>query len=264
MGVPGALTLFRSVPKKSSPRAPAFYARPTFLRRRALQEWWTLLHPPYSLMHLSFVVLGACLAPPVNAARLGASVSAFFLGVGVGAHALDELKGRPLSTSIPTWQLVVASFVGLGGAVALGVVGVFLVSPYLVVFIVIGVTLAVGYNLELFHSRLHTSAVFALGWGGFPVLTAYFAEHTTISVAAFVAAIYASLVALTQRHLSSFARMLRRRTASLEGHRILLDGTVEPFTEETVLTPLERALSSLCWASSALAVAVLALRFVGV
>lgn len=215
-------------------------------------------------MHLSFVVLGACLVPPVNAVRLGVSVTAFFLGVGVGAHALDELKGRPLSTLIPTWQLVVASCVGLGGAVVLGVVGVFLVSPYLVVFIVIGVTLAVGYNLELFNSRLHTGVVFALGWGGFPVLTAYFAEHTSISVTAIVAAVYASLVAQTQRHLSSFARSLRRQTASLEGHRTMHDGTVEPVTEETILTPLEHALSSLCWASSALAVALLALRFVSV
>ena len=35
---------------------PAFYARPSFASRGAIGDWWTLLHPPYTLWHLSYVV----------------------------------------------------------------------------------------------------------------------------------------------------------------------------------------------------------------
>jgi hypothetical protein len=212
------------------------------------------------MMHLSFVVVGACLAGPVNNVRLVVTVAAFFLAVGVGAHALDELQGRPLSTSIPTWQLVVASSVGLGGAVALGIVGSVLVSPYLAFFIAVGVTIALAYNLELFHGRLHTDAVFALGWGAFPLLTAYYAQHANLSVPALLAAAFAAFISQAQRDLSSPARVIRRRTASVVGVQELLDGTTVPITSESMLAPFERALRGLCWATFALALSLLYLR----
>jgi hypothetical protein len=252
--------MFKSAPKKTTDAA-AFYAQPRFLRRAAWRDWWTLLHPPYTLLHLSYVVIGACLIGPVNAVRLVETVLAFFLAVGVGAHALDELNGRPLSTSIPSRQLVVAAVLGLGGAVALGIVGVFLVSAYLLVFIAVGVIVAVAYNLELFHGRLHSDAVFALSWGTFPLLTSYFAQHGTLSVSALFAGAFAGLISQTQRQLSTPARDIRRRTVSIEGRQELTDGSVVFITDRTMLAPLERALRSLCWASVALAVAMVFLRF---
>lgn len=260
MGLSDALTIFKFTPKKTSENGSAFYAQPKVLTRKWQRDWWTLLHPPYTIMHLSFVVVGACLVGPVNSARLFVTVAAFFLAVGVGAHALDELQGRPLSTSISTWQLVVASVLGLGGAVALGVVGLFLVSPYLALFIVVGVTIALAYNLELFHARLHTDAVFALGWGAFPLLTAYYAQHANLSVPALLAAAFAAFISRTQGELSSPARELRRRTASVDGVQELLDGTRVPITSESMLAPFERALRGLCWATFALALALMYLR----
>jgi hypothetical protein len=212
-------------------------------------------------MHLSYVVIGACLVGPVNAVRLVITVLAFFLAVGVGAHALDELHGRPLSTSIPTWQLVAVACLGLGGAVALGVIGLFLVSPYLALFIVAGVAIALSYNLELFHSRWHSDVVFALGWGAFPVLTAYFAQHGDLSVSALGVAAFAAFISQTQRQLSTPARLIRRRTSSIEGQQVLVDGTIVPISSESMLRPFERALSSLCWATVVLAFALLYLRF---
>lgn len=260
MGIPNTLTIFKSTPKKTTENGPAFYAQPKILTRTWQREWWTLLHPPYTLLHLSFVVIGACLAAPVNTVRLVFTVVAFFLAVGVGAHALDELKGRPLSTSIPTWQLVVASVLGLGGAVALGVVGLFLVSPYLAFFVVVGVTIALAYNLELFHARLHTDVVFSLGWGAFPLLTAYYAQHTNLSVPALFAAAFAAFISQTQRELSSPARDIRRRTSSIDGVQVMLDGTTVPLTSESILAPLERTLRGLVWATFALALSLLYLR----
>ena len=76
---------------------PAYYAAGPGRWR----DWWTLLHPPFTAWHLAYVVLGAAIAPEVRLNRLLAAVGAFFLAVGVAAHALDEWQGRPLRTSIP-------------------------------------------------------------------------------------------------------------------------------------------------------------------
>ena len=76
---------------------PAFYA----LRPGGWRDYLNLLHPPYTAWHLSYVVVGGCLAPSVPWGRLGLTVLAFALAMGVGAHALDELNGRPLATAIP-------------------------------------------------------------------------------------------------------------------------------------------------------------------
>src|SRR3954467_12707804 len=102
------------------PLPPAFYARPGFLSAPRLRDWWTLLHPPYTLWHLSYVVIGSCLVGPVDAGRPGFQLLAFFPAVGVGAHALDELHGRPLQTSIPDRTLIAAAIIGIGGAAVIG------------------------------------------------------------------------------------------------------------------------------------------------
>jgi hypothetical protein len=241
--------------------APAYYAQPRFLTSTAARDWWTMLHPPYTLWHLSYVVIGACLIGPVNAARLAVTLCAFFLAVGIGSHALDELQGRPLGTSIPSRRLVAASSLSIAGAVALGVLGMVIVSPFMAIFIGVGILIAVGYNLEMFGGRLHTDAVFALGWGAFPLLTAYFAQHGNLSVASVAAAAFAALLSQAQRQLSSPARELRRKTESVEGVVLRLDGTSATLDKDSVLRPLELALRSLCWAVVALAVALALVRF---
>ena len=107
-------------PEDTGPARPAYYAA----RPGGWRDWWTLLHPPYTAWHLSYSVIGASLAPRVYTSRLIATVLAFFLAVGLAAHALDELRGRPLRTRIPSPVLVAVVIVGLAGALALGVAGV--------------------------------------------------------------------------------------------------------------------------------------------
>jgi hypothetical protein len=201
-------------------------------------------------------VIGASLAGPLNVFRLLMTLLAFFLAVGLGAHALDELKGRPLATSIPSPQLIATAAIGVVGAVALGVVGVVEVSGYLVFFIAAGTIAALGYNLELFAGKLHNDLTFVLSWGGFPVLTAFFAQHGTLNLTAFVAAGFGILVSTTQRQLSSPARDLRRRVSSVDGVFTRSDGTNELISKATILAPLEASLRTLCWASIAIAVAL--------
>jgi hypothetical protein len=245
----------RSAPDAASV-GPAYYARARLLRNRRLGEWWTLLHPPYTLWHLSYVVIGACLLGPVSVSHLIATLLAFFLAVGIAAHALDELRGRPLGTSIPTWQLVAASVLGLSGATGLGIAGAVVVGPAIGVFIVIGLCLALGYNLELFGGRMHSNFVFATSWGAFPVLTAYVAQHDALSVAAVVASLFATATAAAQRQLSTPARALRRRTSEVEGTIVESDGRRSTITSASLLDPLEGSLKWLSASMVALAVAL--------
>ena len=235
---------------------PAFYAGPQFVSRPAARDWWTILHPPYTMWHLSYVVIGSCLVGPVDSTRLAFTLLAFFLAVGIGAHALDELHGRPLNTAIPRGALVTAAIVGIGGATVIGIVGIDRVGLPLAVFIIVGVVIAVGYNLELFGGRLHTDAVFAAGWGAFPVLTGYYAQHQRLDIASVTAATFAFFMSSAQRQLSTPARSLRRKTSDASGTITRNDGTIVGIDRSTILAPLEGALRALSWAAITLAAAL--------
>lgn len=166
-------------------RRAAYYAA----RPGGWRDWWTLLHPPYTAWHLAYVIIGACLAPVVNATRLIGTLLAFFFAVGLAAHAFDELHGRPLRTRIPAIALVIVACVGLAGSVTLGVVGIAQVGWALVPFLVVGPILVVAYNFELFGGVIHNDVGFAASWGAFPVLTAYVAQTGKMAAAPLIAAI---------------------------------------------------------------------------
>jgi hypothetical protein len=222
---------------------PAYYAA----RPGGWRDWWTLLHPPYTAWHLAYVVIGAALAPHVRLTPLLATLGAFFLAVGLAAHALDELHGRPLRTRIPSSVLTATAVVAMAGAVGLGVAGVLRVGWALVPFMVAGPFLVVAYNAELFGGIVHTDAGFAAAWGAFPVLTAYVAQTGTLSAGSVLTAGAAFCLSAAQRSLSTPARMLRRRTSVVTGGITLADGDVISLDSARLLQPLERALRSMSW-----------------
>ena len=159
----------------------------------------TLLHPPYTLWHLSYVVIGAALAPEFDADRLLWGLAAFALALGVGAHALDELHGRPLGTAIPRPCSSRSPRRLVAGAVAIGIGAALAWTLWLLPFVAAGAFLVVAYNLELCGGRFHTDAWFALAWGAFPVLTAYLAAAETLRAEALLAAAFARSPSLAQR-----------------------------------------------------------------
>src|SRR6266849_6335686 len=224
--------------------APAYYARHARGWRR---DVWALLHPPYTAWHLSYVLIGASLAPVLSTTRLLATLVAFFLAVGVSAHVLDELRGRPLGTEIPAGALWTAGILGLVGAVGLGFVGVAMVGPGLLPFIAAGVLFVFAYNLELLGGRLHGDFWFALSWGAFPVLTAYFAQTGKLSLGAVAAAGAGYALSFGQRALSTPARLVRRRTKSVSGTMTMTDGSQTNVDVGTLLQPLELALRAFSW-----------------
>jgi len=238
--------------------APAFYAAGS----GGWRDWWLVLHPPYTAWHLSYVVIGACLAPKVNTTRLLATLLAFFFAVGIAAHALDELNGRPLRTRIRSGYLVAAAAVGLGGAVVLGVLGVAKSGWVLVPFILVGPLIVVAYNAELFGSLVHNDFGFAAGWGAFPVLTAYVGQSGTLALAPVLAAAGAFALSVAQRRLSTPARALRRRVERVEGTVTASTGEVSSIDRLYLLAPLEGALRALAWSTVLFAAGLAVARLV--
>jgi hypothetical protein len=220
-------------------------------------DWVTLLHPPYTLWHLSYVAIGAAVMPHLVLWRLAGTLVAFFLAVGIGAHALDELNGRPLGTGIGTALLTVTGVAAITAAMVLGLAdGGWKLLP----FVIAGGVLVYGYNLELLGGLLHSDVWFGVAWGAFPVLVGAYAQHFTLSVAAGVAAVAAFFLSMGQRTLSTPARMLRRRVSGVAVRLTFNDGTQSDLGRAEMLAPIERALRYFVCATSAVALAMVLAR----
>jgi hypothetical protein len=223
----------------------AFYA----LRPGGWRDYVTLLHWPYTLWNLSYVCIGAALAPEWLPLRLGAGLVSFFLGLGIAAHAFDELQGRPLGTEIPTrvlWGLAAGS---LAGAVGIGIAAAVAWTPWLLVFVAFGGFMVVAYNLELFGGRFHGDWWLAVAWGATPVLAAYFAAAEELTWQALFAAAFGVLLILAQRRLSTPVRAVRRRLPE-----------VEDAARAALVRGAEDALQAMAAAVVALAIALVILR----
>ena len=165
------------------------------------------------MLHLSLVTIGACLVGPVNATRYIETLVAFFLALGIGAHALDELQGRPLRTTIPTWQLIGAAVVGLCGAVGLGDLRDVPRELLHGGLHCGGSVLRAQLQPRALRGRFHNPLVLVLSWGAFPILTAYYAQHATVGVAALAAAAFGALVI-------RYSDALHARARTSSAHRL--------------------------------------------
>jgi demethylmenaquinone methyltransferase/2-methoxy-6-polyprenyl-1,4-benzoquinol methylase len=233
----------------------AFYS----LRPGGWRDYWTLLHPPYTAWHLSYVLLGASLAPAPDPRIVLGAVLAFGLAVGVAAHSFDELRGRPLATRIPTRVLVALGTLGLAGAAALGIAAIAVLGPAFAAFVAVGVALVLLYAFEA--PLVHSDLGFALAWGAFPVLTAAYATGAPPVPAVAVAAA-AALLSLAQRVLSTRVRAVRRRSQSVDGEVRYRDGSRETLDAEGLIAAPEGALRILWIAVVALSVGLLLARYV--
>ena len=204
------------------------------------------------------MVIGCALAPTLHPERLLAGLAAFFLALGVAAHALDELRGRPLGTAIPSGVLIALAAVSLAGAVAIGIAAALAWTLWLLVLVGVGGFLVPAYNLELFGGRFHSDLWFGLSWGALPVLAGYLVTAERLDLAAALAAAGALLLSLAQRHLSTQVRTVRRCVARVEGTIAYRDGSEEPIDAATLLRTPELALRALTLAVIALAAALLA------
>jgi hypothetical protein len=206
------------------------------------------------------VALGAVAAPTLHGDRLAAALGAFFLGVGLCAHALDELNGRPLRTRLSDRTLLAIAGSSLAGAIGLGLIGVLTVSWSIAPFIAVGAFIVVAYNLELFGGRFHTDFWFAASWGAFPAFTSYWANAVTLRLPGVLVALACFWLSVGQRRLSTPVRTLRRNTVSVTGSQTLEDGTVLELSPRRLADPLDGALRAVALALVLLATGLVILR----
>jgi hypothetical protein len=241
---------------------PAFYA----LRPGGWRDLVTVLHPPYTAWNLANVCFGAAAAAQIHTDRFVATLIAFFLAVGISAHTLDELNGRPLKTQLSDRTLIALAVLSLAGAVGIGIAGCIIVSATLIPFVLVGGFFVVAYNLELFGGRFHTAFWLAFAWAAFPALTSWWVN--TLSFASLKVDVAGLLVAAgcfglvsVQRTLSTPVRRLRRKTVSVTGEQRLDDGTVIPLTVAEISGPLDASLRGLSWAVVVLSIGLVVIRY---
>jgi ubiquinone/menaquinone biosynthesis methyltransferase len=234
--------------------APAFYA----LAPGGWRDYWTLLHPPYTAWHLSYVLLGAALAPLPDPKIVAGSLVAFFLAVGIASHAFDEVQGRPLATRIPSSVLVGIGSLALLGAVGLGVAAASLLGPWFLALVITGAGLVISYGLEI--PIVHSDIGFALAWGGFPVVVSATANGAPV-LATLAAAIGASLLSLAQRRLSTPVRRIRRKATEVTGSVRYRDGTTEAIDAARLIGAPESALRLVWLAIAAISIGALLARW---
>jgi hypothetical protein len=227
---------------------PAFYA-PT---GSPWGDFVSLLHIPYTLWHLAYVSIGAALVPEIDWRILSGTLLAFAIGLGIGAHALDEVKSRPLTTGFSDRSLWLMGMGAMAATVAIAIVGAFELSPWVLAWAAAGVLLAVGYALEW--PIVHTDLGFAVSWGAFPVVVGHWAQTETISIPVAIVAAAVVWLSLAQRALSTPARFVRRHTtesaANFDGDR--------SWSRSDLLATWETPLRLLTWTTVAFAIGMLA------
>jgi hypothetical protein len=174
------------------------------------------------------------------------------------------MNGHPLRTRIPDPLLRVLAVGGLGVAVALGISAAqTVVGPGLYAFIAAGILLALFYPLELAGGRLHSDLWFAVAWGAFPVLTSAYATGGSITPAAVAGAGYAIALSYAQRTLSTWVRMLRRRTETVSGEIALATGEHLAIDRGMLIAAPEAGLRWLTAVAVLVAAAALVARLAG-
>lgn len=234
--------------------------------KRGVRDILILLHPPYTIWHLSYVVIGAALAPTIDWEPLLWTLLAFFLAMGVGAHCLDELNGRPLKTNFPDLALWITAGVSIAGAIAVGGVVGARETWTVIPCIIFGGFIVCAYNLEWFGGLFHKDFWFGAAWGAFPVITAYVAQTRTLSWEIALVAAACLLYSLAQRVLSRQSRFWRRRVQVIQGVYFETQDypVVPPFwgqthklTKEDIYAPADLALKYMTWTVVAAAVGML-------
>lgn len=176
-----------------------------------------MLHPPYTAMVLSFVVVGAALAPRLSGTVLLGTLVAYLAGLGVGAHFLDQLPGMGSRyvRHWPAWALWLTGLVGISVGVTLGVAAaVLLHRPPLLLFVALQALCAVGYPLApVFGRALHRDSVFAISWGSLPCVTSYYAQTGSLSLPAVLLAAVFAAIAVAEIRLSRQSRVSRQGAA---------------------------------------------------
>jgi hypothetical protein len=179
-----------------------------------------LLFLPYTGMVLSYVVIGSMLAETVDWTRVGALLLVYFLGLGIGAHALDAIGSsgaKPWGRVFSRAQLWALAVVAIAVAYAIAIYYMVRYVPLLSLIAIPEGFFVFAYNLEWFRGRFHTDGWFALSWGALPVLAGYAMQTNAISVSALVMALSMALLSLVEIKASRPYKEMKRSGTDADG-----------------------------------------------
>ncbi len=180
-----------------------------------LRSFLGLLFLPYTGMVLSFLVLGAILAPRLYWDRLVALEIVYFLALGIGAHALDAVGSggaRPWGSALRRGQLWALAIGSLAAAYALAAYYMVRYVPLLWPMAVLEGFFVFAYNMEWFHGRFHSDGWFAFSWGFLPVLAGYIMQTNRIAVEAFFVGGATGFFSIVEIKASRPYKLLRQGT----------------------------------------------------
>jgi hypothetical protein len=216
-----------------------------------------LLYLPYTGMVLSYVVIGAMTAPVLYIDRLGAALLAYFLGLGVGAHFLNEADGRHAQTGLSPRALWAIGLAALAGATGIGLYYALSVTLWLLPLIAAQVFFVLAYNVtRIGGTRFRGDAWFAVSWAALPFVTSHYLQTQTLTWGTGLLALALALTAAIQAGLSRWLKSWRRGPP-LAGLVLRATPVPIPYTTGELIERPERALRLV-----ALLVVVLALAFV--
>lgn len=195
---------------------------------------------PYTLMNVSYVIIGSLLAPNVEWSRLAALVLVYFLSVGFSAHAIDAMgHNKPWGDFLSRRQLAVLALGSLVPALAIGTVYALLYAPYLLLVGAVELFFLLAYNLELFGQAFHSKVWFAFSWGFLPVASGYIIQTNYMSWAALAGGTFGFATAYMQASVSRPYKVLKRRglRSDLE-HTKRLEGALKTMVGSVILVAL--------------------------
>lgn len=218
-------------------------------------ELWTILHLPYTFMALSFLVVGFSILKPVNYTVLVGALIAYFLGLGVAAHALDQLPKMGSSYVKFLSEKELLSLGGVSLIIALGIGVWFIIgwhALWMLPLMIIQSFFAVAYPVaRLFKGVFHNDISFAFSFGFVPVLIGYYANTLSFSWLILPFGLLCFLIALIEITLSRFVRTRRKEVSA--GITTAAAGSSD---NEFIAKP-EKALKLLCLLSYTLAITML-------
>ncbi|NIO06273.1 MAG: hypothetical protein GTO13_22495 [Proteobacteria bacterium] len=181
-----------------------------------------LLFLPYTGMVLSFAVIGSMVAERIHWDRVGAIVLIYFLGLGIGAHALDALgskEAKPWGEAFQRRQLWLIASISLAAAYLIAIYYMILYVPWLWVVALLEGFFVFAYNLEWFGGKFHTDNWFAFSWGFLPVLAGYLIQTNRISPEALLLGLSMTLFSLIEIKSSRPYKDLKRHSLDLSNEQ---------------------------------------------
>ena len=173
-----------------------------------------MLFLPYTGMCISFTIIGSMLSESIAWDRALSIFIIYFLGLGVSAHAADNLgskKIKPWGNFFSTFELRLMVMGGLSVSYFLGIYYIIIFVPLLSIIAIIEGFFLFAYNFELFNGFFHNNFWFAISWGSLPLLAGFVIQTNSISILSLIASIVAFLAAYIEIRISRKYKELKRK-----------------------------------------------------